>query len=82
MLAGICFLTSCLPCSCPAGLEGITGGAGLDLAPIEWGKCSSGTIPLPSGAQQCLKSSGGTGGGGLAPTGAPRAAGGGWLGTH
>lgn len=42
----VVFLTCCLPCSCPAGLKGITGGAGMDLAPIERGKRGGGTVPL------------------------------------
>lgn len=40
----VVFLTCCLPCSCPAGLKGIAGGAGLDLTPIERGKHGGGTV--------------------------------------
>lgn len=42
----VVFLTCCLPCSCPAGLQGIAGRAGLDLTPIERGKLGGGTVHL------------------------------------
>lgn len=38
----ICFLTCCLPCSCPSGFKGITSRAGLDLAPVKRGRCGVG----------------------------------------
>lgn len=43
----VVFLRCCLPCSCPAGLKGIAGGAGLDLTPIERGKHGGGTVSAP-----------------------------------